>query len=451
MRRPTPKPSSRRSPAFCRRYVYVSGLDRMWDRQTRTLLMVHAVVRMHADEVPADGPSMEALLLGGPDSVDKVDGLTYLPGAPEIVTEDGGRKLNRWRAHELTATPSRSNAWPFRRHVARLVDDDPVATAFVLDYYAHLIQHPARKIRSALLISGLPGTGKSMLAEMLTELVGRDNAINVAPDILSGSFTDWIAAVSLVVVDELVSDHKRVTAARLKHWITDDWLLVNGKNIPAYKCRNRAHFVLLTNELDAAIVDPVDRRFFVWRSERLPMHRLYHVRLARWFRNGGAARVLHFLLTRDISRFDPDAPPPATQSRTELISESRTAEETYLANAYDASEAPFACDLIVANHVLDYLLATRRLRVAPKQLARFLERIGAKQLGQRRIGGSKPRVWAIRNVERWTKESEASIAAAYVLPGDTPAAANRESSAAQPMRRSEQSAPQPVRMVPRLR
>jgi hypothetical protein len=148
---------------------------------------------------------------------------------------------------------------------------------------------------------------------------------------------------------------------------------------------------------------------------------------------GGYGRVLRFLLDRDISRFSPFAAPPRTASRAELAGQGLSDAETYLANALEAAEAPFACDLVVINHVCDYLGTAGRTRVTARAVAHFLRTHGAEELGQKRIGSTKPRVWAVRNVAEWKCASEEAIADAYLRPGSTPG--GQPQSMVQPVRR----------------
>jgi hypothetical protein len=418
--------------AFCRRYAYIASIDRLWDRNTHSYITVKAATLRHAAEMEKD-KTVFHVLFKGPNAIDTVDGVTFWPGQPELVEEDGGRKLNRWSPVTLEPRPGRVR--PFLRHLGRIVDSDPAAIAFVLNYMAHLVQHPDVKIQSALLFIGDPGTGKSILADVFMEMVGRQNSKTINASDFTSDFNGSVDGALLTVVDELVNDKSRATAARIKSVITNPTVRVNEKNLPTYECRNRNHLVLLSNDHDAATVDMEDRRFFIWRSTAPPPPGSYYWHLRRWLSGGGYARVLHLLQTRDISRFDPFTHPPRTASRAEIAGYSRSDHEVYLAEALEAGEAPFACDLIVIQHVFDYLNDARRMRVMPKTLSRFLRSAGAVELGQKRIGGAKPRVWAIRNAERWKTASEDEIAAAYGRPGDL--APERRESAPQPVRRTK--------------
>jgi hypothetical protein len=325
-------------PSFLARYIYVKIRDQLFDRQTRDFLSVRAVVRAHAHEVP-DGTSIQHLLLSGPDAVKKTDGLTFWPGQPEIVTEDGGNRLNLWRRPDLS--PREGSVMPFLHHVGRIFDGDETAISFVLDFFAHLVQLPDQKMRFVPLIIGGQGTGKSMLANMACGLVGRDNTQLLTPSQVVADHNDWAQRAQLVIVHELVSDDSRTTSSRMKELITEDTIHVNPKGVAAYQQRNRANFILLSNEDDPAKLDPNDRRYFVRKSKaEKPFSRHYHSRLWAWFMGGGRERVLHYLLTRDLSGFDPFRAPPRTAGRAALVAASRDQNYDYLRDKLDAVEDP---------------------------------------------------------------------------------------------------------------
>ena len=395
--------------AFCDRYIFKASNNRFYDRQTRLTYDVQAVCRRHAHET-RDGESVHAALFSGSHPVDKVDGATYLPGGSEIVEERGGRWLNTWVKPSVVRRPG--SARPFLNHVRYILDGDDVAVRYCLDWFAHIIQHPTVKIPVALLLIGKQGTGKSLLASVGIRLVGVDNTSSISANDLSNAFNGWADGKSLIVIDELVNDRSNATPARLKGLITEPRLHVNRKGVEAHAASNLAHFMLLSNAIDAAIVDSDDRRFMVWCSQAAPKPAGYYRWLNRWIEGGGDGRVLNFLLERDLSQFNPHARPPKTAGRDRVIAESRSGIADYLHNALEAGDEPFDRDLVILNRVVDHMTLVKRMPVNTRVVAGVLRQAGAVELGQKRVGvgGVKYRVWAIRNVDKWLNASEVEIA-----------------------------------------
>ena len=105
---------------------------------------------------------------------------------------------------------------------------------------------------------------------------------------------------------------------------------------------------------------------------------------------------------------------------------SRDAAEEYLQEAFDAGDMPFQRELIVINDVIDYLRDHKKMTVSHTVLSKFLRRVGADLLGQKRIedGSRKAAVWALRDAEYWKNIDEGVVAKFYqrpympVLPGE---------------------------------
>ena len=399
--------------AFCDRYIFNASNNRFYDRQTRLNYDVQAVCRRHAHET-TEGESVHAALFSGSHPVDKVDGTTYLPGGDEIVEERGGRWLNSWVKPSVVRRPG--SARPFLDHVRYILDGDEKAVCYWLDWLAHLIQHPTVKMPAAMLLIGGQGTGKSLLAGVAIRLVGEENTSSISANDLSSAFNGWLHGKSLIVIDELVNDRSGSTPARMKNLVTEPRLQVNRKGVEAFAASNLAHFMLLSNAIDAAIVDSDDRRFMVWCSQATPKPAGYYRWLHRWIEGGGVGRVLNFLLERDLSRFEPYSHPPRTAGRDRVIAESRSGIADYLHNALEAGDEPFDRDLVILNRVVDHMTLFKRMPVSTRVVAAVLRQAGAVELGQKRVGGvdgPKYRVWAIRNFDKWRNASEAEIASDF--------------------------------------
>jgi hypothetical protein len=412
-----------------RRYVYVKALDAFWDRGTRTVVSRDAVRHAHWAEMPVsdDGTVLDPIgvLLKrtwGQSVVDRVDTITFMPGSSEIFTENGAVALNVWTPPDIEPVPGDPS--PFIEHIGYILDGDAVAIGYLLDFLAHLIQKPWRKIKVTILIIGEPGIGKSLLGEMMSKLIGEQNTTTIEESDLRSSFNEWMDGVQLVLVNELMTVDRQETMNRLKSYITDPWLRINRKNVQTYRYPNRANFLMFSNYESAAKIEKGDRRYFIWISKAKKREPDYYSALWRWFDDGGAQALLHFLQTRDISAFNPDAEPPLTKSKERVIDHSRNAIEAYLQDLFDAGDAPFQHDLIVINDLIDYLRDFKKTAVTHKTLSNFVRKNGGDTLGQKRlgkrIGDRRPMVWALRDVERWKNVDEGVVAEFYRNPLASP-------------------------------
>lgn len=397
---------------ICRRYVFVKAINAFWDRDSRTIFPLDAIRNAHYHEMPTDEDGVapidpiDVLIKGrmGP-PCDKVDIISFVPGEKEIFQEDESVALNIWTKPDIV--PIEGDVTPFIDHVTYVLDGDHQIVEYLLDFLAHLVQRPAIKIRVTVLIIGDPGIGKSIIGEMLCTLVGLLNTTAIEESDLTSPFNEWMDGVQLVLVNELMTVDKRAAMNRLKSYITDPWLRINRKNVPTYKYRNRANFFMCSNYEDAAKIEKGDRRYLIWISKAKPRDKKYYADFRAWFDRGGAERLLHFLLSRDLSRFDPNTAPPITAAKLQVIDDSREPHMAYFQDAFDSGAPPFRHDLVAVNHIIDWLTANRNIRVTHKQVTAFLRQIGGEPLGQKRIGdGYRAVVWAIRNAAEWAEAGD---------------------------------------------
>jgi hypothetical protein len=88
----------------------------------------------------------------------KVETVTYRPGSDRLLDEDGLSALNLYRPSTVTPVPGDVGPWLDLVH--RVVPNEP-AREHVLNFLAHLVQHPGVKINHALFLgSKVQGIGK---------------------------------------------------------------------------------------------------------------------------------------------------------------------------------------------------------------------------------------------------------------------------------------------------
>ena len=390
-------------------YDYIARLDRFRHRLSGDLLRERALLNLLGGTIPI-GVSAEQALYTTALGVRQYAGLTFAPGQPADLMVNGQLELNVWTPPDIV--PLEGDPAPFLELVNHLYDHDPIAIDYTLDVFACLVQKPGTKLNSMSVLIGGQGVGKSLLLDMLAELVGRRNVAFPTAELMRSSFTGWLLNASLIVVHELPRADREL-ATRLKHWVTASELMVNVKGVPEFTIRNYANILACSNDEGVAQLDADDRRVFAWVSQARPKPPSDYEVLVRWFEDGGTRVVLHYLLSRDIGAFNPKAPPPATPGRTRLIENARCEAENFLRDALESFTPPFAMDLVTASEVLQYLRA-HQIRCTDAQVRRFLRDAGALPLGQHRIRGARPNLWAVRNPQQWASAAHDVLAAEYV-------------------------------------
>ncbi|MGD8615835.1 MAG: DUF5906 domain-containing protein [Gammaproteobacteria bacterium] len=343
-----------------------------------------------------------------------VDSVTYLVNGPEAVPEDGIQKLNLWNRHKIT--PMEGDISAFLEHIEYLFEGEPEAKDYFLDWMAHVVQHPDIKILVAPLLIGGQGIGKSVIGAIMRGVLGFRNVTTVENSELQGAYNEWMRHTALVVIEELVALGRTETMNKRKWLITEREVRINRKYLPVIPMPNRANFLFFSNHTNAAKLENDDRWYFVHVSEARPLQAEYYARLWGSVKSpDGIAAIAHYLHARDLSKFSPNSRPPMTKGKELVIQESRSPAEVALYTLFEEERKPFDRDLLTIESVRAHIngnlqfLGIQRA-VTPNAVRRFLQEIGAINLGQKRVGQQKRRVWAIRRTELWAQATEKMIA-----------------------------------------
>lgn len=415
------KPSPDHTGSLRGRYVWVAQSDLVTDLATDLTLTPSALCRRYDGIQPKD-TSIQSYLFAGANAIPKVDAYGYYPGAPQIVQEGGARYLNRW--HQRSFEPIAGDVTPFVDHLRYLLDEVDELVNFYLDWLAHLVQFPAIKQSTALLMTSREeGIGKGIAARMFAEVVGLTNTRYLSAEALGSDFNDWLATATLIVVEEYQDIGRRGGPERLKSYITDEIADINPKHAPRYRARNVAHFLLFANDSAPLRLTEHDRRFVVYRSQASPKAEVYYRDLMGWFMNRGRQHVLANLLVRDLSDYRPKGRAPITAAHQDLVVDSRDPVVAYLHHALEAQEPPFANQLVVVKHVVDHVNSVGRVRLTTRIVEDFLRDVNAIRLPRqyRLISGHDGRsnVWVVGNLADWQGDVPVErVRANYVHPDE---------------------------------
>jgi hypothetical protein len=340
----------------------------------------------------------------------KVDRVDYIPGDQRLFmkTKAGPELLNMWR--DGGVEPCEGDASLILNHFDYMIPNDGDRT-HLLDGLAYAIQHPANKLRHAFLVIGKQGIGKSFIAALLKALVGEHNVKVAESEELLSEWTASLGNIQALVVEELMTFGKLEVYNRLKTFITEEAVNVNEKHIPRFTARTPRLILAFSNHSAPISIQQGDRRFHVIQSPATPRDKEYYSQL--FAPNGGLGQAGAFrawLQSRNISHFDPSAPPPMTDAKLYILKRSRLDLVQELEAMMDDEVYPFCRDLILLDEVAG--AAGLRLKKYPSNhaLSDTLRELGAVKLNQVRLNGrERARPWAWRNTERWESESADEI------------------------------------------
>ena len=170
-----------------------------------------------------------------------------------------------------------------------------------------------------------------------------------------------------------------------------------------------------SNHEKPIVIEVDDRRFFVFRTPAIRQSPEYYDALYKAIETETEA-FMFALMQRDISDFNPDAPPPMTADKQALIKGSFTPTKAKLAELIEAEQGKFQSDVLSLHDIRVELAIHSNITpraLEDRNLTVTLKELGGSPLGPIRIGNSKPSLWAIRNAGKWVGSLPADIRKEY--------------------------------------
>jgi len=209
-------------------------------------------------------------------NIDRVDDFIYLPSNnlsyPPVQTLERKRYINTYQPPVFETFYKEDIEFvekTIRDHLAWLFRKDRAAREVIMCFIAWVIQNPARRLKWCLVIQGITGCGKSVLADLMTSMLGIRNVNKITPHVIATPYNSWATGKQVIFIEEVqASGQSRYEIMdRLKTMITQEEISVHrkhenvGDNIP-----NVTNYIVLT-EHRTAIPATGNRRYcLLWSS-----------------------------------------------------------------------------------------------------------------------------------------------------------------------------------------
>jgi len=321
-----------------------------------------------------------------------VRAITYAPGEDSVVEIVGVRYANTWVNHRGEVDIKKKvDVSMWLNHCDLILGEDEEGYELrehILDVMACKVQNPKVKINHAILICGVERTGKDTMFKPFLHAVGglQDQPANCSVvDAKDGTvWTDHLECEVLVLNElmEPTSAERRALANSLKPVIAapPDMLSINKKFLPKYNIVNRLLVIAFSNERAPISLSTHDQRWLVKWSDAVRMPSEYYNNLYAWFRNGGLEACATWLHQRDVSKFNPKAPPVSTRSKELVIEDGRNLGELWVVEQAQALGGEFAGGMIISSFInmADRLqgIAPTHVKVFPKTIIDAVASIG---------------------------------------------------------------------------
>jgi len=272
-------------------------------------------------------------------TITRVDGFTFEPGQERFVEYSGGdeRKVNQWggfRVAPWDAPVTEEEVKPFLVYLYEIIAaSEEEHFQWVLHWIAHIFKTPAQRAGTALVLVGLPGTGKSFLGEhFIVPMIGDNySASTSSVDRIVSGFNASFANKLFVQCDEAISNRQRQTAAKLKALITDPQIRIEPKGIDSYSLPNHMRLFFTSNEVHDAVFlsdGSDDRRYTVLKVSDIHKNdnEAYWGPLAEWANEENLSKIHRYLV---------DLPYQHAEITRPLITDAKIAVQSHSMPAFD--------------------------------------------------------------------------------------------------------------------
>jgi hypothetical protein len=191
-------------------------------------------------------------------------GFTFDPSV--IGPVDG--KYNHWRGfthqptYGMSIEDAKAGCDKFLKHIRdNICGGDMVSYRWILNHFAHLIQYPWKKPETAIVVTGLKGVGKSLMFEIICQLVRNNHIVTAEKRMLLGQFNSHMESLLAFLFEEAFWAGDKAAEGKLKHIITGKEHAIERKGYEPYMVGNFARIYITSNN-DWAIPATTDERRF---------------------------------------------------------------------------------------------------------------------------------------------------------------------------------------------
>lgn len=418
--------------ALERRVAYVMDVDRYFDVERHKVLAGdHQVKHMFSHMMPLrKGTRTDPVkVLCESSTKTVVDSVAFHPGEGVLFNETLGGETTRYANIYRNRLPEpREPSKGELERVQWLFDrlDDVVFRDWLVQFFAHVVQRPGVKIKSAPLVwSETQGNGKTTILRVIPSLLcGPAYSREVNCAVLSSNFNDYLQNAWHINLAEFragTRGERGAISELLKQWIAEDVIVVHPKGLPAYTMRNRFFVTATSNHEDAAQIDNEDRRWAVheMRAAAMTVSEQQYIYDEFLSRPEAAAALRGYFLNVDLAGFEPHAKPPVTDSRAQMVEASVSSEVEALRVALDERIPPFDRDVVTAREATEYVHRHSPMKPTMVHVGRVLAKppFNGRSIVFR-AGGGTYRAIILRNPLYWAGASGREIQAH--LDGDEP-------------------------------
>lgn len=252
-------------------YVFMTATGEYINRETKAVCGPRSFDVAHNRDTPlnSEGEKQSATLFSN-DVIEVVENSMYFPAAGEIFNHSGLDYINTYKEPSIKLVEAgKTNVVEMvLGHFKHLLPDTKEREVMI-NYLAHNVQYPGKKLNWSIVLQGVQGDGKSLIAELMQIVMGYDNVRIMNVQSLESSFTGWATGQCMTFIEELKLDNirKYEVLNNLKPYISNPIVEEHKKGRDPRSVINTTNYFALTNFKDAIPIDSNDRRYCILFSQ----------------------------------------------------------------------------------------------------------------------------------------------------------------------------------------
>lgn len=221
---------------------------------------------------------------------------------PEI---DTGRQYNTWQGFAVEPNHS-GNCDLFLQHLRENVaQGDESQFQWIFGFLAQIVQYPREKPGVALVITGEQGTGKTIIGDVMSMIIGNHYLRVEKGALVTGRFNKQLDAKLMVHADEAFFAGDKNGMRALRGLITSNTTMIEPKGVDSYPAANYSRIVITGQDRWIVEAAKEERRFAIfeigpgWKQDSEKFSEML-----RDMHAGGSGRLLQMLLDFDLEKVD---------------------------------------------------------------------------------------------------------------------------------------------------